>query len=406
MAKTPSAMVVDQDIQVRFEMKQIIKASGLTVGAESGYGIEAVTRAGETRPDVILVAVNEPMERPLQTVEQLLSVFPDTPVVIYSESREIESARRAMLAGARDFLPKPVRPEVLRDSVLKAMEAEENRRLRRSGQINAAPTQGTVITVFGAKGGIGKSTVATNLAVALAQQKAGSVVVVDLDTGFGDITGMLDVKPERTIFDLVGDIDNVERDDLKKYLVKHELSGLDVLAAPGALEWRQTSADQVRRVIEMLARNYDKIVLDTSGTLTEISEVAVDLATMVLWVTTTEYASVRDTIEAMRALKSLSYSEERTRVVTNAISPDDGVRATVVQDALQRDVFWQIPYDKKVRQGTHLGQPIVITAPQSVAARGFVDLATVIAGGRVDTGRKKFNGFKWRPSAQAVAEGS
>ena len=94
MAKTPSAMVVDQDIQVRFEMKQIIKASGLTVGAESGYGIEAVTRAGETRPDVILVAVNEPMERPLQTVEQLLSVFPDTPVVIYSESREIESALR------------------------------------------------------------------------------------------------------------------------------------------------------------------------------------------------------------------------------------------------------------------------------------------------------------------------
>lgn len=405
MAKTPSAMVVDQNIQARFEMKQIIRASGLTVGAESGFGIEAVTLAGDTRPDIILVAVNEPMERPLQTVEQLLSVYPDTPVVIYSESREIDSARRAMLAGARDFLPKPVRPEVLRDSVLKAMEAEENRRLRKSGQIQAAPTQGTVITVFGAKGGIGKSTVATNLAVALAQQKAGSVVVVDLDTGFGDITGMLDVKPERTLFDLIRDLGKIDHDDIKKYLVKHELSGLDVLAAPGALEWRQTSADAVRRVIEMLARSYDKIILDTSGTLTEISEVAVDLATMVLWVTTTEYASVRDTIEAMRALKSLSYTEERTRVITNAISPDDGVRATVVQDALQRDVFWQIPYDKKVRQGTHLGQPIVITAPQSVAARGFTDLATVIAGGRVDAGRKKFNGFRWRQPAQAVAEG-
>ena len=78
-----------------------------------------------------------------------------------------------------------------------------------------------------------------------------------------------------------------------------------------------------------------------------------------LWVTTTEFASVKDSLEAMRALKMLSYSQERVRIVMNAISPDDGVRPSVVQDALQRDVFWNIPYDKKVRQGTHLGQPIV-----------------------------------------------
>jgi MinD-like ATPase involved in chromosome partitioning or flagellar assembly len=89
----------------------------------------------------------------------------------------------------------------------------------------------------------------------------------------------------------------------------------------------------------------------------------------------------------------------------NAISPDDGVRPSVVEDALQRDVFWNIPYDKKVRQGTHLGQPIVITAPASVASKSITDLATVIAGGRLDQGRKIFGGLKWRPQP-AVAEGS
>ena len=105
------------------------------------------------------------------------------------------------------------------------------------------------------------------------------------------------------------------------------------------------------------------MVLDTSGMLNELAEMAVEMATIVLWVTTTEFASVKDSLEAMRALKMLSYSQERVRIVMNAISPDDGVRPSVVQDALQRDVFWNIPYDKKVRQGTHLGQPIVITAP-------------------------------------------
>jgi pilus assembly protein CpaE len=406
VAKTPTAMVVDQDVQARFDVRQSVRAAGLTVAGEAGLGMEAVTAANELRPDIILVGVQEPMERPLHTIESLISLLPDTPVIVYSQSRDIETARKAMLAGARDYLPRPIRPETMRDSVMKAMEAEENRRLRRLGQLPAAPTQGTIITVFGAKGGIGKSTVSTNLAVALAQQHADSVVIVDLDNGFGDITGMLDVKAERTLADLVRDVDKVAGDDIPKYLVKHELSGLLVLAAPSVLEWRQVTADQVRRVVELLARYYDKIVLDTCGTLNEVSEVALELATMVLWITTTEFASVRDTIEAMRALKTLSYSQDRIRIVMNGISPDDGVRPSVVQEALQREVFWQIPYDKKVRQGTHLGQPVIITAPHSVAAKSLADLATVIAGGGTERSARKLGGFKWRAGAQpAGAEG-
>ena len=406
MAKTPAALVVDQDIQARFEMKQVVKASGLTVAGEASYGMEAVTAAGEFKPDIIVIGVNEPMERPLQTVESLLAVLPDTPVIVYSDSREIESARKSMLAGARDFLVRPVRPETLRDSVLKAMEAEENRRLRSAGQVPAAPTQGTIITIFGAKGGIGKSTLTTNLAVALAKQGTASVVVLDLDNGFGDVAGMLDIKPERTLVDLVRDLGKLDRDDLKKYLTVHEASGLNVVAGPSVLDWRNVSADDVRGVIDVLARNYDTLVIDTSGMLNDFSELAVELSTILLWITTTEFASVRDSIEALRALKSLQYSDERVRIILNAITGDDLVRTGAVQEALQREVFWSIPYDKKVRQGTHLGQPIVIRAPQSAAARSYIDLATVLSGGRIDQGRKVLPGFKWRPASQpAVAEG-
>jgi MinD-like ATPase involved in chromosome partitioning or flagellar assembly len=200
-------------------------------------------------------------------------------------------------------------------------------------------------------------------------------------------------------------MDMIERDDISRYVTKHELTDLDILAGPTVLEWRKITPDQVRRVIEFLAKNYDTIVLDTSGMLNELAEMAVEVATIVLWVTTTEFASVKDSLEAMRALKMLSYSQERVRIVMNAISPDDGVRPSVVQDALQRDVFWNIPYDKKVRQGTHLGQPIVITAPQSIAAKSLVDLATLIQGGRLDKGPKILGSFKWRPGSAAVAEG-
>jgi pilus assembly protein CpaE len=406
VARTPAALIIDQDVQTRFELRQVVRASGLTIAGESGFGVEAVTVADQTHPDVFVIGVKEPMERALQTMESLDSLMPETPVVVYSDHGDIEIARKVMLVGARDILVRPVKPETLRDSVIKAMEAEENRRLRKTGQLPAAATQGTIITVFGAKGGIGKSTVATNLAVALAKQQQSSVVIIDLDNGFGDVAGMLDAKPDRNLLDLIRDIEKVDLADLNRYLAKHEYTGLDVLAGPPILDWRKISPDEVRQVIDLLAKHYDKIVLDTSGTLNEISELAVEMATMVLWVTTTEFASVKDTIEAMRALQLLSYSHERVRVVMNAISSDDGIRPSVVQDALQRDVFWQIPYDKKVRQGTHLGQPIVITTPQSVAARSFTDLATVISGGRVPRGTKMIGGFKWRPTQQAPAEGS
>jgi pilus assembly protein CpaE len=228
------------------------------------------------------------------------------------------------------------------------------------------------------------------------------VAIVDLDDGFGDVAGALDVRPERTLLDLIKDIDKVDRDDLRKYMAKHEHSGLDVLAAPYVLHWRGVAVEDVRRVIDLLTKSYDTVVLDTSGQLNELSELAIEMATIVLWITTTEFASVRDTLEALKALAQLSYSHDRIRIVTNAITADDGVRPAAVEEALQRDVFWSIPYDKRVRQGTHLGQPIVITSPQSVAAKCFSDLATLIAGGRVEQKSKLLGGFRWRSGAQPV----
>jgi pilus assembly protein CpaE len=397
MAKTPSTLIVDADVQARFETKQVVRASGLTMAGECGFGMEAASTASALQPDVILVGVAEPMERPIQTIESLQAFMPETPILVYSNTKELETVRKAMMAGAKDFLARPIKPETLRDSVLSALLAEEKKRLRQIGQIPTSATSGTIVTVFGAKGGIGKSTVSANLAVAMAQMERSSVCLVDLDDGFADLADMLDVKPERTLFDLVRDLDLIEREDISRYVTRHALTDLDLMAGPTLLEWRKLQRDDVRRAIELLARNYDTVILDTCGTLNELTEMAVEVATIVLWVTTTEYASVKDSLEAMRILRQLSFSQDRVRMVLNTVSPDDGVTPAVVEEALQRDVFWVVPYDKKVRQSTHLGQPAVITAPTSAAARSLADLATVIAGGRVERG-KRSSGLKWRPA--------
>ena len=230
MAKAPEVLIVGQDVQPRFEVKRLVRQSQFNVCGESGFGTEAVTLALDLKPDLVLCAIAEPVARSLQTVNSLLNALPETPVIVYSSSRDIDLARQAMLAGARDFLIIPSTSEELTRSILSVLEAEERRRMRASGQTSGWRPEGSVITVFGAKGGVGKTTIAVNLAVALARETTQSVVLVDGDTGFGDVAGMLDVAPERDIMDLMRDLGKVSRETLAKYLVRHS-SGLNVLTS-------------------------------------------------------------------------------------------------------------------------------------------------------------------------------
>ncbi len=154
-----------------------------------------------------------------------------------------DAGRRARLPRAPDQARDPAR-----HPSFKAMEAEENTPPAQDRAAPAAPPRtGTIVTVFGAKGGIGKSTDPPT-SPSRSPAAALSVVTLDLDNGFGDITGMLDVKPERTLLDLVRDIDNVEPDDSPRYIRQARAERPDVLAGPSVLEWREITPDQVRSV--------------------------------------------------------------------------------------------------------------------------------------------------------------
>jgi pilus assembly protein CpaE len=373
-------LVVDQDAKTRYDLKKAVKQSNFVVAGEAGFGTEAVSTAVEMKPDVVLLGMREPVVRSMQTVESLLNAMPETPVIVYSASREIETARRAMLAGARDFLAMPASAEEVGRSIVAVLESEEKRQMRLRGQTATWGPQGSVITVFGAKGGIGKTTVAVNLAAALVQETGQSIVLVDGDNGFGDVCGMLDMQPERSVIDLARDLSKVTRDELPKYLMQHS-SGLNVLAAPSqTMAWRSIKADDFRKIIELLSKSHDIVVIDTVGILNDLTLAALQASSLVLWVVTTEFASVRDSLRALEALRSASYPEDRVRIVTNDLAARDGVRATTIEEVLGHEVFWQIPFDQNVRRDSQIGEPAVLKHPSAAGARNLTDLARTVVG--------------------------
>src|SRR5918999_1535911 len=149
MAANPKILIIDEDLNSRVEARKALQRARLEVAAEAGFGAQAVAIANETKPDVILIAVEEPVTRPLETVEALANVLPQTPVLFYASRTEPEAVRRAALYGARDYLFKPLQAISLHDSVIRALEFEERRHMRQAGPLAGASVRGTVITVCG-----------------------------------------------------------------------------------------------------------------------------------------------------------------------------------------------------------------------------------------------------------------
>src|SRR5581483_4500467 len=162
MARNPEVVTVDPDLGSRADTKRAVQLAHFSVVGEAGYGVEAVTVAKERPPDFFLVAMEEPVALALQTIEQLTDAVPHAPTIVYSSLADAQSVRRAMVAGARDYLIKPLKPEELSRAAYGVLEQEERKRLRADGTVPEVSARGTVITVFGAKGGIGKTTISTN----------------------------------------------------------------------------------------------------------------------------------------------------------------------------------------------------------------------------------------------------
>jgi len=380
MARTPEAVIIDPDLGGRADVKRALTLARFTVSGESGYGIEAVSVAKDKSPDVFVVSIEEPVARALQVVEALGDAFPDTPTIAYSTLADAASVRRAMVSGARDYLIKPVKPEDLTRAIYGVLEQEEKRRLRASGDRQEAPARGTVITIFGAKGGIGKTTISTNLATSIVRGSGSSVVLVDMDTRFGDVAIMMDVAVEQSIADLARHVDDMDRDTVRDYLVRHH-SGVMILPAPlHPTEWRNVTPAQITKIIDLLAQTHDYVIVDTPGTFNEIVAATLEAASLILLVTSMDIASIKDTALALEMLQSASISEDRIKLTVNHSTEANTLREEDVERVLEYKIFWRIPHDLNVATSTQLGQPVVLTKPYARVSRSINDLACALSG--------------------------
>jgi pilus assembly protein CpaE len=385
LAEQPIRLLIVDDIQsTRDNLRKLLSfEDDIQVVGTAGDGKEGVEEAERLRPDIVLTDVNMPLMDGIQLTEHLTQDLPSSPVIIMSVQGERDYLRRAMQAGAREFLIKPFSHDELVAAIRRVYAMEQKKGTFLARTADAAPVAasgrsgpGEVFVVFSAKGGVGKSIIAANLAVALARETDARVALVDLDLQFGDIGVMLNLNHSRSITDVVDAQDHLDAEILDDILAVGP-AGVRVLLAPIKPELADlVTPDHVRTVFAEVRKLYDFVVVDASSHLGEAILQVMEIASRILVVTGLTIPSVKNARLTLGVLESLNIDPERVMLVVNRVDGYSDFNKEATEQYLRVPVTVQIPHDPKaVADSWNQGKPFVETQPEAEISRAIRELA-------------------------------
>jgi pilus assembly protein CpaE len=394
-------LLVGQNDESLAPLQAALACEELEISGPSAFGPAARTWANIVKPDLVLVVADEGVARTVATIQALTYGIPEWTVVALAEQFERELVRQAMLAGARDVILRTSSPVELREAVITARRADVARRAP-AGH-NVAHAAGTIVTVVGVKGGIGKTTLAVNLSIFLAQETQRSVALVDLDLPVGDLAMLLNLKPTGGVVSAVSDPAILADPDLLQAQLCEGPAGVHVLTAP--INGRDTPIDgaQVGPLLNRLAGLYDFVVVDTAPGFGELTAATLDVATHTLLVTNPEPPTLRRTELALRQLNEWKYPTTKLKVVVNRSSLRTGVRPEEIESLLSEPVAYWLPDEPRALQAASSGLPMAVSQPKSEIGRSLRAIARELGGVREPQTRSAWAFWRSKPPVLAVA---
>jgi pilus assembly protein CpaE len=381
-------LIVDDISSTRENLQKLLGfEEDIEVIGTAADGREGLEAAHRLQPDIVLTDVNMPLMDGIQLTETLASELPTSPVIIMSVQGEREYLRRAMQAGAREFLIKPFSHDELVAAIRRVYQLELKkgtfiaRTMPQQPATDAAARStapAEVIVVFSGKGGVGKTLIATNLAVALAEQNQ-RVALVDLDLQFGDIGVMFNLDHSRSITELVDGTSGMDADTVAEVLATGP-SGVRVLLAPISPELADlVTAEHVRNLMTELRKSFDYVIVDSATHLSEFNLEVIEMAQRVLVVTALTIPAIKDAKLTLKVLESLSVTPEATLLVVNRVDGYADFNKDSIEQSLHVPVAVQIPHDpRSIGDAVTRGTPFVTAHPDADVSKAMRELVATI----------------------------
>ncbi|HVQ74585.1 MAG TPA: AAA family ATPase [Candidatus Binatia bacterium] len=369
-------VIIDSDPEAQGALRRLLAASpAVAVVGEFGSLQESMAEAAARRPDLVIAEVpvrpgEADLGRGTKAMESLVRAVPDAAIFATGPALPAEAVIQLMRAGAIEVLTRPVEREALLGALDKVL------RLRRS----AAPARqaGRIVSVFSTKGGLGVTTMASNLAVCLAEHAPERVALIDLDTRQSDIATHLNLRPTYSVLDALESLDRLDESFLQGLMVKHP-SGLLVLPGPTRIERAQLGGEQVRVALDSIRAHFAHVVIDLRHDLDGGTIAALEASDTIFFLTSLDVCTLRSSAAGLAAFRHLGLNLQRVQVVVMREDTAEDVTLKHARDTLGVAVSWKTPSDyPAVVASINSGQPVVSAAPRSRIARNLRQLAATL----------------------------
>ncbi len=391
-------LIVDDILKTREHLTKLLGfEQKIDVTATAGSGEEAIRLAMELRPDVIVMDINMPEMDGVAAAEIISQRLPSSPIIMMSVHGEAEQLRRAIAAGAREFLVKPFSADEFSTTIQRIYERELGRREQLQAVMPAAPAINVpdasdnaedhqMVAVFSPKGGAGRTTIATNLALALQRETGGRVCLVDANLQFGDVGVLLNLNPKnRSMLDAVegGEPDG---DIINSVVIEHS-TGIRVLLAPPAPEGADlVTPAYLRKMLDHLKATHDWVVVDLPSALTDHSLAVMDAADQIVVLSALEITTIKNVRLFLEVADQLEYDRSKIRLVINRSDTAQGIRIGDVEASIRRSIDGTIVSDGRLAVlAVNRGVPFVVSHPEGALSRDIMKLARTLAGESLTT---------------------
>lgn len=314
---------------------------------------------------IAIVDFDHRPEEAVETTKYLQQVFPgNLTVIALAQSREPELLLLAMRGGCTEFLHKPLKLDAFHE-VLRRLERQW------TATSSRPTTMGSILSFFGAKGGVGTTTLAVHLAMYLVQCHGKRTLLIDNHSELGHVSVYLGVDGSRYHFnEVVRNVSRLDSELLQGFVAKHP-SGLEVLSSPDICgNMNHMDPEAISKTLEFLKTEYDFVILDCATALDESALSVIDVSTRVYLVATPEIGAIRDLSRYVDNLMQIDYTTEKMHVVINRFSSRYAVSVEQIEKAIRLPIAIRLPnsYTELVRS-VNLGEPVSPKTKSDFAAQ-------------------------------------
>jgi len=388
-------LIVDDVPEARDNVQKLLQFAGdVQVVGQGATGREAIDLARKLQPDIILMDVSMPEMDGITATQVITGQFPGVAVIMSSVQSDTETLRRSLQAGARDYLFKPYGLDELTGSIRTVHQSVQASRAQLSATASLTSTvhlgtpeeqgRAKVISVFSPKGGIGRTTLITNLAVATKLATDKRVLLLDGNLAFGDVAVALNLPSTKTIVDLAFNSGHLDTDFVSDVLATHSSGVKVLLSAPSPQDAEGITSDQLRTIIGQVVMMFDYVFVDTRPSFDDLQLALLDLSDTVLLAMTMEMTAIKAAKQYLEVAELLGYASEKTTLILNRFGAISQITVEDIETHLKGQIKGRIPDDAiLVTRSVNEGVPVALSDPESKFVRSINNLANIITDGLV-----------------------